>query len=37
MSHDLEDGTGRQLDSVFLADSEEKLLLIKIWDGLSVS
>ena len=36
MSHDSESGSGRQLDSVFLADSESHLLLVKIWDGVEV-
>ena len=37
MSHDLEESATQQLDSVFLADSERRLLLVKIWDGLEVS
>ncbi len=37
MSHGLEEGAKQQLDSVFLADSERRLLLVKIWDGLEVS
>ena len=36
MSHDLESGPERQLDSVFLADNESHLLLVKIWDGVEV-
>ena len=36
MSHDPE-GAERQVDSVFVADSEGSLMVVRIWDGLKVS
>ena len=36
MSHDPE-GAEQQVDSVFVADSEGSLMVVRIWDGLKVS
>ena len=35
MSHDPE-GADRQVDSVFIADSEGCLMVVRLWDGLKV-
>lgn len=34
-SHDPE-GAERQVDSVFVADFEERLMVVRLWDGLKV-
>ena len=36
MSHDPE-GAERLVDSVFVADSEGCLMVVRVWDGLKVS
>lgn len=36
MSHDPE-GAERQVDSVFVADSEGCLMVVRIWDGIKVN
>ena len=37
MSHDPDDGEGRQVDSVYVADAEGCLMVVRMWEGLKVS
>ena len=37
MSHDPGDGEGRQVDSVYVADADGCLMVVRMWEGLKVS
>ena len=37
MSHDPDDSEGRQVDSVYVADADGCLMVVRMWEGLKVS